>query len=64
MKAEMIRMQDVIEGSEKLSIACALWEIAAQLADLNEQLGNESRPVCVRLCSSNDDIPVLVRSMP
>ena len=38
-----------------------LWEIAAQLAELNEKLRDDKSAINVALCATNDDIPVRVR---
>ena len=46
----------------QVALVGALWEIAAQLAELNERLRDDRRAIPVALYASNDDIPVRVKS--
>ena len=65
MTAEEIRKHWNVKGNypPEMMSDFALIEIAAQLAELNEKLRDGSAPgcpICVGLCSTNDDIRVRI----
>lgn len=61
MKPEELRKHFLIQGNRTEELA--LVEIAVQLAILNAKLnagGSPEVPICIGLCSTNDDVRVRI----